>query len=113
MSIKLRITETQSNRLEKKLLESNSYTSMVKTLKKELDNNYQPTDNFIRKDGEYTNKRMISIKIDGELITPEALLNYLHSKYNVNKDFIKQTIIDWINGDIDDNYMLTKNVTLT
>ena len=66
----------------------------------------------MREGGEYFEKPMIKIKVDGESITPKALFEYMSYKYKFNPAFIKQLITDWMFGRIEDN-RLTKNVSLS
>lgn len=85
---------------------------MVEKMKKELDSNYEISSNYSRKGGEYQNVPMIKVKVDGELITPKDLFDYLQSKYKSGDAFIKQVIKDWVDGTISDDYQLSKNVAL-
>lgn len=84
---------------------------MVERIKNDLDLNYEPISGVIRKGGEYKEKPMIKINIDGESITPKALFDYLKYKYKASDEFIKQVIIDWSSGNIKNNN-LSKNVSL-
>jgi hypothetical protein len=104
--VRIKITEAQYENLNNTLLESKSQTFIIKQLKEFLDKSYEPTMSLVRHGGEYFESPMLKVKIDGEMITPKALYEYLVYKFKLNKDFIKQVIIDWINGDIK-NDMLT------
>jgi len=55
---------------------------------------------------------MVTIKADGEVITPKALYEYLKFKYKTGDEFTKQVIRDWMYGNISDDFGLTKNVTV-
>lgn len=112
MKTKLIITENQFNKLKNKLLEYNAHSDMVKTIKEFLDEYYKPISTFMREGGEYFNKAMIENKVDGEVISPKSLYEYLKYKFEANDEFIKQVIKDWVSGSINDNYQLTKNVSL-
>jgi hypothetical protein len=112
MSVRLIITEQQYKSLEKRLSENRIYTSVVEKLKNDLDMNYEPIVGVIRKGGEYVEKPMIKIKVDGESITPKALFDYLKYKYKLGDEFIKQVVTDWSHGRIKNNN-LSKNVALS
>jgi len=112
MSKRLIITESQLTRLKNRIQEGEVLTRMVGRIKKDLDMNYEPTLGVIRKGGEYSEEPMIKVKVDGEMITPKALYDYLQFKYKMGDDFIKQVIKDWVFGKIDDTNTLSKNVTL-
>jgi len=99
-------------RLEQNLTESAMYTSVVKQMKEELDNNYEPVDKFVREGGEYFEKPMVMIKADQEVITPKSLYEYLTYKYKMGEEFTKQVIRDWMFGKIGDDYRLSKNVPM-
>ena len=106
------ITETQFKNLKKRLIEVNLHSNMVKTLKEFLDMYYERVDTFVREGGEYFDKIMIKNKIDDELITPKSLYEYMKYKFDVNEEFVKQVIRDWVSGSINDDYQLTKNVSI-
>lgn len=108
MKKKIRITESQMNRL----LENSVHSNMVKQMKTELDSNYEPIEKFVREGGEYFEKPMINVKADNETITPKSLFEYLKFKYKVNDEFIKQVIRDWMYGNISDDYGLSKNTPI-
>lgn len=110
MKKKLIITETQLKNLSIYLTE-NTHSNLVKQMKTELDANYEPISKFVRAGGEYYEKPMITVKVDGEIITPKDLYNYIKNKYDVGVEFIKQVISDWIFGRISDDYRLSKNVS--
>jgi hypothetical protein len=112
MKKRIIITESQLERLKTNLKEGSAHSSLVKTMKEDLDRNYQPVEKFVREGGEYFEKPMIEVKADGEVITPKALYEYLSYKYKLVEEFTKQVIRDWMYGNISDNYMLTKNVPL-
>ena len=112
MKKRIIITESQLERLKTTIKESSVHSNLVKTMKEDLDRNYQPVDKFVREGGEYFEKPMIEVKADGEVISPKALFEYLKYKYKLGEEFTKQVIRDWMYGNISDNYMLTKNVPL-
>ena len=110
MKKKLIITETQLNRLKLILKEESVHQNMVKDMKDELDNNYEVVEKYVKEGGDYTSNKMFKIKIDDEVITAEKLYKYFKNKYKVGSQFIKQVIKDWVDGNITDDYGLSKNV---
>lgn len=112
MKKRIKITESQLERLKKTINESAVHPAMVKRMKEELDMNYQPIDKFMREGGEYFEQPMVMVKADEEAITPKALYEYLKHKYNTGDDFTQQVIKDWMYGKISDDYRLSKNVAM-
>lgn len=112
MNTKLIITESQLERLQKRLIESTTFTSMVKKISEDLSANYTPTENFVREGGEYNSMPMFKVNVDEELISPKSLYEYMLSKYKMGESFTQQVIRDWYDGTITKDYMLTKNVPL-
>jgi hypothetical protein len=107
------ITENQKSRLINAILsESSDYAIIVKEIVDFVDLNYRTDIGTYRKGGEYFEKPIIIVNVDDEMITPKDLLLYLGYKFKlINKDLLKQIMLDWINGDIRD-YNLTKNISL-
>lgn len=96
------------------LNESNEYVRKVKSIVDDLNFNYEPIVGTYRKGGEYFEKPIIRIKADGKDISPEDLINYFNTKRDdVDKDLIIRIVLDWVNGEISDDYSLTKNVGLS
>ncbi len=112
MKKKLIITERQLERMKIALNESVVHSTMVKKMKEDLDMNYQPVEKFVREGGEYSNKPMIMVKADEEVITPKDLYEYLKYKYKMGESFTQQVIRDWVDGKITDNFTLSKNIAL-
>lgn len=112
MRKKIIITESQLKTLKQNIFEVNAHSHMVKTLKEFLDEYYERVDTFVREGGEYFNEIMIKNKIDEELMSAKSLFEYMKYKFDVNEEFIKQVIRDWVSGTINDDYQLTKNVPL-
>jgi hypothetical protein len=113
MKKRIKITETQLERLKTSINEANAHSNIVKQMKEDLDKNYQPIEKFMREGGEYYEKPMIKIMADEEVITPKALFEYLKYKYKMNDEFTKQVIRDWVDGKISDDYRLSKNISLS
>jgi hypothetical protein len=94
------------------LNESSDHELMVKKVVDDLNLNYEPVVGTYRTGGEYFEKPIIKIKADGEKITPQRLLDYLQYKNpSLGDEFLKQVILDWVNGDLDE-YSLSKNVRM-
>lgn len=110
---RIKITERQKQVLANHILkESSDLERVIKLIVDDLNQNYEPIVGTYRKGGEYFEKPMVKIKADGEMITPNALWDYLKYKHqNIGGMVLKQIIIDWVNGDIKD-YSLTKNVSI-
>lgn len=113
MKTKLIITEEQALKLKNSLKENKSdYDIFLPKIIEDLNKNYEPEIGVYRQGGEYFEKPMIKVKTDNEQITPKDLLFYLKNKHkHLSEEFLKQLILDWINGDIKDN-RLSKNVAL-
>lgn len=105
---RLIISERQLLMLETTLKENADHDIILNNILDDINSNYEMTNSTYRQGGEYFNKPMIKIKIDGEMITPKDLLSYLKYKYKVSDAFLKQVILDWVNG----NDKLTKNISL-
>ena len=112
MKKKLIITESQLARLKQLLAESSKTALMVEKMKKDLDDHYTISNQFVKEGGEYTDTPMIKINVDGELISPKDLYDTMEYKYQNSREFTEQVIRDWFDGKITKNHMLSKNVAL-
>ncbi len=108
------ITERQREVLVKfQLNEANDYEYIVKNIVDDLNLNYEPVVGTYRQGGEYFEKPIVKIKVDGQTTTPKELLDYLKYKNKSAGDkLLRQILKDWVNGDIE-NYTLSKNVGLS
>jgi hypothetical protein len=108
------ITERQREVLANfELNESNDHEILVKKVVDDLNLNYEPIVGTYREGGEYFEKPIVKIKADGQTTTPKELLDYLKFKNkSIGEKMLKQILLDWVNGDIDD-YTLTKNVSVS
>ena len=113
MKKKLIITESQLERLKQSINENNVHSRIVKRMKEELDANYAPIAKFVREGGEYSEQPMIEVKVDGEVISPKDLYEYMKYKHKMGESFTQQVIKDWVDGKITDDYRLSKNVSLS
>ena len=100
------------NRLKAFIAEGTNHASTVMKMKEELDAYYEPSQNIVREGGEYFNEAMIMVKADEELITPQAVCEYMISKYNTGKKFTEQVIRDWFDGKISKDGSLSRNVSM-
>lgn len=115
MKTKIKITESQLNRLKQMIQETTAESAWVRKIKEELDANYMPSENIVREGGEFKPQTMIMVKANEELISVANLYEYLKGKYQLgdqNNDFMKQVITDWVHGKINDHYMLSKPIAL-
>ena len=108
------ITERQREVLTNfELNESNDHEILVKKVVDDLNLNYEPIVGTYREGGEYFEKPIVKIKADGQTTTPKELLDYLKFKNkSIGEKMLKQILLDWVNGDIED-YTLTKNVSMS
>jgi len=111
MSTKLIITESQLHAIKLHLNETEFHENLVHKIVTDLNTNYEPMIGIMREEGEYHEKPMIKIKVDGSEITVADLFKYLKKKYNVGDGFLKQVIQDWMFGTLDGN-RLSKNVSI-
>ncbi len=111
MGVKMIITEKQLGVLRKYLNENTIYENMVETMVNDLNMNYRPMVAAIREDGEYHDKPMFEVIVDGNQITVKELYEYLKKKYGTGDDFTKQVIKDWAFGTLKNN-QLSKNVSI-
>lgn len=114
---RIKITERQREILLKvELNESKDYELILKKVVDDINLNYTPIAGTYRKGGEYFEKPMIKVEADGSMITPKDLLEYLNFKNkNLSDKFLKQVILDWVNGRFSKSkdYSLSKNITMS
>jgi len=115
--MKLIITESQLKIIGIFLNETHSHE--VEKIVTYLKNNYEPTGKYVRKGGAYSEKPMVTIKVDGEVITLKDLLMVVKNEFKplektkegVSDDFIKQVIQDWMFNKVSDKFELSKNIS--
>jgi len=61
-------------------LKENIHSSIVKTIKNELDKNYERVISTQPNDSDFINEPMIKIIVNNEVTTPQSLANYLQKK---------------------------------
>lgn len=113
MSKKLIITESQYNRLFKKSLNESDYDIILDRVLSDLNKNYEKVSAVVKGYHDYNEKPMIKVKVDGSVITPRALLEYLKYSYHsvCSSEFLRQVINDWYNDNIVDGN-LSKNTPI-
>jgi hypothetical protein len=108
----LLITEQQMVSLANYIMAEGRSHDAVGLISDDLSRNYEPAVGTYKKGGEYFDKPMINKKVDGEMISPKDLLEYLKYKHkDLNEEFLEQIIRDWVDGNLDDN-QLSKNVKM-
>lgn len=112
MKTKLIITESQFNKIKTVLSENTMHARMVKEMKNFLEANYTPTENYVREGGEYFGKTMFKVNADEELVSAKQVYEYMLYKFGLSEVFTKQVIKDWVSGNIGEDYMLSKNVSM-
>ncbi len=111
MKTKLIITENQLKILSNLILEETNHSNIVKMIEKDLESNYRKAIETYRDGNDYSQRKCFEIIFDGQLISPEKLLEYFKLKYNYGVEFLKQVVNDWCDGKIN-NGMLSKNVEI-
>lgn len=111
MKTKLIINETQLKSLSNFILEDTNHCNVVKSIEKDLKGNYRKAIETYRDGNDYNQRKCFEIIFDGQLISPDKLLEYFKLKYIYGEIFLKQIINDWCDGKIN-NGILSKNVGL-
>ena len=107
---KLIISERQYKMLTK-LINENSKEVIIGRVLDDLNRNYKKTVETYRDGNDYKERKMFEVVVDGELITPRDLLDYIIDKYTLGEKFAKQFLNDWCNDSIVDNN-ISKNISL-
>ena len=113
MKRKLIVTESQYNRLLKPTLNESDFHIILDDVLEDLNKNYESVTAVVRDYHDYNEQSKIKVKVDGSVISPKDLLEYLKYKYHgvCGENFLKQVIDDWYHDRIK-NGMLSKNITL-
>lgn len=101
MKKKLIVTERQLALITKEINETNSNVRLRNKIQDFLESDYEPSGGVKKIANEFYNTALIKKKLDGELITPEALADYLSKKFDGLK---RKDIIDSIEGWFYDDY---------
>lgn len=112
MKKKIIITEKQMALIVNLIKENNVQDRVLARIIEDLDLNYEPAMGVHEIGNEFYNTPMISKKVTGDTITPKDLYEYLDHKFNgLNKEFIKQVIVDWYHGRLQKGGRLSKNIS--
>lgn len=110
MKKKLIISEEQYQMLTNLVNEQTQHERVVKKVVEDLEKNYKKAIETYRDGNEYKEKKVFEINVDGDIISPRDLLEYLKDKYDLGENFLKQLIEDWCDNKIKDN-RLSKNIS--
>lgn len=109
---RLIINEEQLKLITKVINEDNVNNKIIiKQVVDYLKKYYKPSYGTYKDKGGYNNIPMIQNQIDEELLPPENVLRHLKEKFNVSPDFLAQIVRDWYDGKLNNEYMLSKNVS--
>lgn len=114
MNKKLIITESQYNRIFKNMINEGDYEIILDRVLSDLNKNYEKVNAVVKDYHDYRETPMIKVKVDGAVITPKNLLEYLKYSYHgvCGEEFLKQVVDDWYYDKIKDGN-LSKNVSLS
>ena len=102
MSKKIKITEKQLGVITNMINESVVNVRLKSKIFNFLNADYEISSGVKKLGNEFFNTPLIKKKINGEMITPEALCKYLVHKFNgVDKSQIIDSIEGWYRGDFD------------
>lgn len=103
------ITEQQLGLIEEGLVKER----LVKKIVGELNKKYEASQQTVESESGPKNKALVRKKYDGEEYHPRDVFKEFSRKYErLSEDFVKQVIKDWYNGNIDENYNLSRNVSM-
>lgn len=102
MGKKIFINERQFHVIKKYITETVTNVRLRNKIIYFLENDYEPSGGVEKLGNEFYSTPLIKKKIDGELITPQALYKYIIHKFSgVDKKIIKDCIEGWFFGDYD------------
>jgi len=100
MSKKLIITERQFRAIKNHIDETVANIRLRNRIHEFLQADYEPSGGVEELANEFYPKALIKKKINGEVITPEALYKYMQHKFvGVDKSILKDCLEGWYNGD--------------
>ena len=111
MNKKILITERQLSII----IETQTvHNRMVKKLVEYLNSFYEPLMGVFPGKEEYSSSGVIKNIVDDAILSPKALKDHLVTKFgpNISENFYKQVILDWFNGNISGDYILSKSVEI-
>jgi len=102
MSKKIIITKRQLGIIKECINETESNVRLKNSIFNFLNNDYEPSGGVKKMGNEFYDTALIKKKIDGEVITPKALCDYLVHKFvGLPKAEINDSISGWYHGDFD------------
>ena len=109
MSKKIKITERQLAVITNVISETSANVRLKNKIQTFLESDYEPSGGVKNIGNEFYNTALIKKKIDGEMISPQALANYLSHKFNgLSKSDLNDCIEGWFRGDYDPETGLRK-----
>lgn len=113
MGKKLIITEQQAKKIMRVLTESSDYQDLVDKIVEDLEKNYKKAIETYRDgvSGDYAQRAVFEVNVDGELIDPLNLSEYVQKKYHVGKKFSQQLLDDWCSNKINNGF-LSKSISV-
>ena len=100
MGKKIIVNEAQMSAITSFINETIANVRLKNKIHRFLVADYEPSKGVKRLANEFYNEALIKKKIDGELITPKALCDYVSHKFNgLSKKEINDSIRGWYYGD--------------
>lgn len=111
MAKRLKITQEQLGLLKNVIQETNANVVLKSQINDFLEKDYEATGGVNKLGNEFFDMALIKKKIDGEIITPNALYKYISHKFNgLKKSELIDSIEGWYHNDFDkDTGMRKKN----
>lgn len=102
MSKKIIITEKQLVVIKKSIDETIAHSRLKNRIQSFLEADYEPSYGVKEMGNEFFSKPLIKKKINGDVITPKALRDYLEHKFTgLSIDELNDSILGWYYGDFD------------
>jgi hypothetical protein len=109
MGTKIMITEKQLRMITKLIGESAGNVRLKNQIFNFLKSDYIPSGGVKEIGNEFYNTALIKKKIDGEMISPQSLSDYIGNKFDgLSKSDINDSIEGWFYGDYDTETGLRK-----
>ena len=102
MSKKVIINKRQMGVIKNHINETVANVRLKNRIQDFLESDYEATGGVERMGNEFYTKAFIKKKIDGEMISPKSLSDYLKHKFvGIDKSVIKDSLEGWYHGDYD------------
>ena len=102
MGKKMMITKRQLGLIKESITETVANVKLKNSIFNFLNKDYEPSGGVKKMANEFYDTALIKKKIDGEIITPKALCDYLEHKFvGLEKAEINDSISGWYHGDFD------------